>query len=209
MTSGVYQIVCRRTGHRYIGSSVRIERRWGRHREELNKGTHHNGWLQRAWVKYGKEAFDFEILEVCGVNRVEREQFYMDQAGKKLKNAMKTALCIKVTRKMRRVSSETAKRLIAEGRFGAGCWTEEMRAKVAAASSRTHKGRKHSERTRARMRRSQKAHWLDPQKKLIHKKACEQHAKTYWTPQRRAEQAERARLQGLKRGGLQRCRNST
>ena len=203
MTSGVYQIVCRKTGHCYIGSSVRIERRWGKHREALNKDTHHNGWLQRAWTKYGRDAFVFEVLEICDKNRIEREQHYMDLAGRKLKNAMKTALPTNVTTKSRRSSSKVAIRLIREGKFGAACWTEEIRARVAAASSLTHKGRKHSEQSRARMRQSQKAHWCDPEKKQAHKLACEQHAKRYWTPQRRAEQAERARLQGLKRGGLQ------
>lgn len=63
-TAGVYQIKNLRNGKAYIGSSSNIEARWRTHRSSLNKGKHHSAALQRAWEKYGQEAFEFTILEV-------------------------------------------------------------------------------------------------------------------------------------------------
>lgn len=50
-------------GKRYIGRTCEPEKRWYRHRLELNKGTHHSIYLQRAWDKYGEENFVFNILD--------------------------------------------------------------------------------------------------------------------------------------------------
>lgn len=63
--AGVYQIRNTLNGKVYIGSSVSFDRRWALHRRSLRKGTHHTVGLQRAWSKYGEEAFVFEPLLVC------------------------------------------------------------------------------------------------------------------------------------------------
>ena len=57
------------SGRRYIGSSVDVRRRWTEHKRELLKGTHHNRYLQNAWLKHGAEAFVFEILEALPCRR--------------------------------------------------------------------------------------------------------------------------------------------
>jgi group I intron endonuclease len=76
---GVYEIVNTVNGKRYIGSSVNINRRWGGHRNDLDKGNHRNSHLQHAWNKYGKDCFTFTILECCDRNVLtNREQFYLD-----------------------------------------------------------------------------------------------------------------------------------
>ena len=62
-TSGVYQILCIPTAKIYVGSSLNISERWWEHRWDLRRGTHHSRYLQRAWDKYGEEAFVFSILE--------------------------------------------------------------------------------------------------------------------------------------------------
>jgi len=63
MNSGIYIITNKTNGHRYVGSSVDLKNRFRRHRQALRNETHYNAHLQRAWNKYGEEAFLFEILE--------------------------------------------------------------------------------------------------------------------------------------------------
>lgn len=72
---GVYSITNTVNNKIYIGSSVDIYGRWVNHELNLNKNTHHNSYLQRAWNKYGKENFKFEIIEKCPKDkRIEVEQ---------------------------------------------------------------------------------------------------------------------------------------
>lgn len=66
MASGVYQITCLPTGKAYIGSSGwSLLKRLQKHRRDLDAGKHHSSYLQRAWRKYGADAFAFELLIVC------------------------------------------------------------------------------------------------------------------------------------------------
>ena len=62
MTVGVYQIKNTDNGKSYIGSSMRLERRLSEHKSRLRHNKHGNRHLQRAWNKYGKDAFEFEVL---------------------------------------------------------------------------------------------------------------------------------------------------
>lgn len=59
---GIYKITNKINGHMYIGKSKNLKRRWGTHRYTLNKGISGCKRLQNAWIKYGSESFDFEIL---------------------------------------------------------------------------------------------------------------------------------------------------
>lgn len=78
--SGIYAITNTVNGKKYIGSSVGIVKRWDYHRMQLCKGVHHSATLQRSWVKYGKEAFKFTVLESVPNTKVllQREQFWID-----------------------------------------------------------------------------------------------------------------------------------
>lgn len=62
---GIYRIINTLDNKYYIGSSINIYKRWSRHIRDLNKNKHHSVKLQRAWNKYGKQRFIFEILETC------------------------------------------------------------------------------------------------------------------------------------------------
>ena len=80
MKSGIYSIINEVNGKFYIGSAVSIRKRWYNHRRGLNKGTHENKHLRRAWKKYGEGAFYFGVLEpvedpTC---LTDREQYWMD-----------------------------------------------------------------------------------------------------------------------------------
>ena len=76
---GVYCIVNKVNGWKYIGSSDNVIRRWNNHVSKLNRNEHHNRHLQRAWNKYGVDSFTFGMLEVCDIDELhEREQWNLD-----------------------------------------------------------------------------------------------------------------------------------
>ena len=78
---GVYEIINLENGKSYVGSSTNIERRWGQHRCALRAGRHDNAHLQRAFDKYGEEAFEFSVIEkVADVDKLlEREQCWLNR----------------------------------------------------------------------------------------------------------------------------------
>lgn len=48
----------------YIGQSINVDSRISEHQWMLSKGIHTNSYLQNDWDKYGKDNFEFCILEV-------------------------------------------------------------------------------------------------------------------------------------------------
>ena len=77
--TGIYVITNITNLMNYVGSSVCIHKRWNEHKWALGKGIHENSHLQRAWNKYGEEAFSFNLVEECQVTElIEREQFWID-----------------------------------------------------------------------------------------------------------------------------------
>jgi len=77
----VYGIKCSVNGKYYVGSSTNVKERMCRHKKDLRRGNHHSRKLQRAWDKYGENAFIFEKLEVNipYEELVAKEQFWMDK----------------------------------------------------------------------------------------------------------------------------------
>ena len=79
---GIYKIENIINNKVYIGSSNNIERRWKEHIRLLNNNEHHSIKLQRAWNKYGENAFEFSVLEECDADRLlYLEQYYIDKFG--------------------------------------------------------------------------------------------------------------------------------
>lgn len=58
---GVYVIRQKVSGRSYVGQSIDVARRW----EEHKRGQGNCPSLSAALLKYGSEAFDFEVLEIC------------------------------------------------------------------------------------------------------------------------------------------------
>lgn len=80
--SGVYKIICIGNGKFYIGSSKNIEKRISRHFSQLFHNNHINPHLQNAYNLYGKNAFRYEIIELCRENQlIEKEQYWMDKTN--------------------------------------------------------------------------------------------------------------------------------
>lgn len=81
MTCGIYRILNVKSGKFYLGSSKNIEHRWKGHLRDLEAGNHHNVLLQRAYAKYGRDAFSFEVIVECPEkDRLRIEQSYLNNA---------------------------------------------------------------------------------------------------------------------------------
>lgn len=77
--SGIYAIIHRASGRRYVGSSWNIRKRIREHLSALRFNRHHSPYLQKTWAKYGDVAFEIAVLELCPVEAlIVREQHHMD-----------------------------------------------------------------------------------------------------------------------------------
>jgi len=76
----IYSITNKINGACYIGSTVTNgSPRWIRHKTDLNANIHHSQYLQRAYNKYGKDNFEYVILETVDEdNLLAKEQEYLD-----------------------------------------------------------------------------------------------------------------------------------
>lgn len=138
--SGIYFIAHKDSLRFYVGSSANTYKRWSRHRSELNKGIHRNPKLQNAWNKYGEDAFDFQIVELCDKeNLILREQFWLDDTR-----------CVDLGYNVSRSALSPM-----SGRKH----SLETRAKLSVAG----KGRKQSPEHRAKMSESQKGRIFSPE----------------------------------------------
>ena len=59
---GIYAVTNTVSGAVYVGQARNIRKRWEAHRSTLEKGNHRNSHWQRAWNKYGAQAFRFEVF---------------------------------------------------------------------------------------------------------------------------------------------------
>lgn len=134
----------------YVGSSMRLEKRWSQHREELSLGEHHSPRLQHAWNKYGAGQFTFSVLEEVKRDRdalIEAEQRHMDE-----KNAYDHGHGFNILRKAYSVAGRTyTEQAIAN--ISAGCkgrvFSAETRKKISATliGNKRALGLKHSPET--------------------------------------------------------------
>jgi group I intron endonuclease len=79
--SGIYKILNLKNGKFYVGSSVKLRKRFFDHRSSLLKQNHDNSKLQNSFNKHGINNFEFIILEskIEREKLIEREQFYIDK----------------------------------------------------------------------------------------------------------------------------------
>lgn len=64
-TSGIYTITNQVNGKQYVGRANNFAKRFDSHKAALRRGDHHSIRLQRAYAKYGEDAFYFSILLTC------------------------------------------------------------------------------------------------------------------------------------------------
>lgn len=79
--SGIYKITNIINNKIYVGSTVNFKRRKQKHFYALENNKHDNNYLQKAYNKYGKANFKFEIIEYIEnkENLLKREQFWIDE----------------------------------------------------------------------------------------------------------------------------------
>ena len=73
-SAGIYSITSKVNGKRYVGSAVRICKRWIAHLNELRKNNH-NPILQNHYNKYGEDDLVFSILEVVERGELSLQDF--------------------------------------------------------------------------------------------------------------------------------------
>lgn len=74
--SGIYVILNTKDGKVYVGKAQDINSRWQHHKTMLNRNTHDNIHLQRAWNKYGAKAFKFQKLEYCPIEKLNEREIH-------------------------------------------------------------------------------------------------------------------------------------
>ncbi len=78
--TGIYAIHNIINDKYYIGQAGNIEYRWMQHRSRLKCGTHENKHLLSAYNKYGKDAFQYSVVEECKKEELDdREKFYIQK----------------------------------------------------------------------------------------------------------------------------------
>lgn len=79
--AGIYMLVNKVNGKRYVGSSRNCLRRKGEHISRLRRGAHINTKLQAAWNKYGEHNFEFVVaFSVLSHDDIESvEQQFLDE----------------------------------------------------------------------------------------------------------------------------------
>ena len=79
----IYGILNKLNGNQYVGSAKNFYKRKQLHLKHLDGKYHHSQYLQRAWDKYGRDMFEFVILEKVdkAENLLSREQWWIDNSN--------------------------------------------------------------------------------------------------------------------------------
>lgn len=186
---GIYKIVNSVNGKVYVGSASCLKGRRVAHWGRLRKGNHHSIKLQRAWEKYGPEAFEFVVIELVSdkAELIAREQHWIDALGAATDGYNICAVAGRTegmywteerkrqaSERMRGVpKSEPHKAMMALSQTGKKL-SEETKAKISAANkiafanpearakiSAANSGRKPSDEVRRKMSEAQRAIWTD------------------------------------------------
>lgn len=88
----IYMILNKINEDFYVGSSLNFNQRQIQHRWLLNSNRSTCSILQRAWNKYGKDSFEFKVIEEVDDDNIllRREQYYIDKLEPKY-NILKIA----------------------------------------------------------------------------------------------------------------------
>lgn len=122
--SGIYCIINLYNNKCYVGSSKNVYQRLSKHRSLLRKNKHNNKILQNSWNKYKEDNFDYQILEFCNEDVLEKkEQYYIDNYNSDL-NITKIVERNILSKESRKLQSETRIKKIASGEIK--LWGKEI-----------------------------------------------------------------------------------
>lgn len=69
MTGGIYAIICKENGKKYIGQSKNAKNRIENHKSNLRCGRHINKEMQLDFNQYGSDKFSFDIISKIKCNK--------------------------------------------------------------------------------------------------------------------------------------------
>jgi group I intron endonuclease len=145
---GIYLLTNKVNGHKYVGMSNNIKRRWTEHRTKTHKKR---SVIGRAMLKHGIDNFSFEIIEI--IENIDdlpkREEFWINEIKPKY-NMNLGGLgnrAYVVTEKTKKILKEKAK----------AAWnnlSQETKNKIISNFKKTEKGHYVSEETKEKLRKA-------------------------------------------------------
>jgi group I intron endonuclease len=145
--SGIYEIVNKENGKKYIGSSSNLKKRKSDHFSLLRRKKHKNPHLQHSWNKYGEDCFDFIILEICAGDKKtleNREQYYLDMLNPEFN------ICVTAGNQTGMKRSKESRNKMSKSHIGIS----------------VNKGRKHTLESRKNMSLAHKGHINSPEARM-------------------------------------------
>lgn len=188
---GIYRIYHKETGKSYIGQSVDICKCIKEHFDWCNFTM----YIDRAIAKYGKDVFDWEILEICYEPNLDfRECLWIDALGTLMPNGYN----LKAGGANSRFSEATKKKMSEAQKGEKSYWYGKKRPlETRKRMSESHKGRIVSEETRRKISEGNKGKKLSPEQiektaskkrgkplSLEHKRKLSEAGKRYWKNKR-------------------------
>lgn len=130
--SGIYGIFCVETGKIYVGQSVDMRARLAGHLCLLTHKKHFNSYLQRAFSKYGRQFFEYRVLELVSANMLDVRELAWAEYYKATDSAH--GFNLDIPGESRRHSKETKKKMSLAGLGRRGTpWSSERREAASAA----------------------------------------------------------------------------
>jgi group I intron endonuclease len=175
---GIYAIIHKDSGKRYIGSARNMSRRIQAHKRKLIDNKHPNKHLQAAWMKYGQGSFMFCIIEHCmEKDLLQREQFHIDdRAELNLSPTAGRTSGIKYNESVRIANSNRVKKLWADPKYREKLMSigpikggKISIAKKGMPGGMT--GKKHSEETKAKIRAAHTGMKMSPEARENNRRA--------------------------------------
>lgn len=176
----IYKIENLVTSDCYVGSTTNYSRRKKRHFEDLKCGNHHSIKLQRAYTKYGIEAFRVFELESFEFQTKEhllnREQFYIDAIKPKYN------ICLVAGSQLGSKRSEQFKKDCSNRMRGKKAWNKGLKTGSQSETTKNKRskaltGRKHSEETKIKISKIHKGRKLSKEHRMKLSKAKIKHGK--------------------------------
>jgi group I intron endonuclease len=164
----IYKITNRENSDCYIGSSTNYYRRKKRHMFQLENNNHHSIILQRAWIKYGKDCFDFKIINKFPYFNKEDilniEQYYINR------NNSKYNICKIAGSQLGSKRSDEFKRKCSERMKGKTAWNKGLKLpkhskELSRKRSKSLQGRVLSEKTKQKISNANKGKSLSDEHK--------------------------------------------
>lgn len=161
----IYQIRNTKNKKCYIGQTIRnVKSRWKAHRCSLKNNQHYNDYLQRAWNKYGKDAFEFSVIDESAetleqLNALEilyiamKGEYNLKTGGNNGSLSAESRRKISIAHMGKKASVATRKKIAAASRNRKyGPPTEATKRKI----SDANKGKRHSDATKKKMSKDRK-----------------------------------------------------